>query len=80
MESLTNCQANRTKVAMRTVRRDTAGPGMESLSYYQGNRTRMAVRRDTVRPGMESLTCCQASRTRVAVRPVRRDTTEHSMK
>ena len=39
MESLTNCQANRTRVAMRTVKRDTAGPGMKSLTYCQPNRT-----------------------------------------
>ena len=44
MESLTPCQANRTKVAMRTVRRDTAGPAMESLTPCQANRTRVAVR------------------------------------
>ena len=32
MESLTSCQANRTRVAVRMVRRDTAGPGMKSLT------------------------------------------------
>ena len=44
MESLTNCQANRTIVAVRTVRRDTAGLGMQSLTSCQGNRTKLAVR------------------------------------
>ena len=64
-----------TRVGVRTVRRDTAGPGMESLTNCQDNRTRVAVRtvrRDTAGPGMESLTYCQANRTRVAVRTVRR--------
>ena len=35
---------------VRTVRRDTAGSAMESLTYCQANRTRVAVRtvrRDT---------------------------------
>ena len=63
MESLTNYQANRTRVTVRTVRRDTAGPGtVESPTICQGNMTRVAVRtvrRDTAGPGMESLTPCQ---------------------
>ena len=61
---------------MRAVRRDTDGPAMESLTYCQATRTRVAVRtvrRDTVEPAMESLTYCQVNRTRVAVRAVRRD-------
>ena len=41
---LTNCQSNRTKVAVRTVRRDMAEPGMESLTFCQANETRVAVR------------------------------------
>ena len=60
---------------MRTVRRVTTGPNLESLTLYQANRTRVAVRtvrRVTAGPGMESLTNCQANRTRVAVRTVRR--------
>ena len=59
MESLTRCQANRTRVSVRTVRRDTAGSGMKSLTPFQTNRTRVSVRtvrRDTAGPGMESLT------------------------
>ena len=62
MKSLTPCQANRTRVAVRTVKRDTARPGMESLTYCQANETRVIVRiveRDTAGPGMESLTSCQ---------------------
>ena len=50
---------------------------MESLTYYQANRTRVGVRtvrRGTAGPGMESLTSCQANRMRVGVRTVRRDT------
>ena len=43
MESLTYCQANRTRVGVRTVRRDTAGPGMESLTNCQVNRNRVGV-------------------------------------
>ena len=39
MELLTYCQANRTRVAVRTVRRDMAAAlAMESLTYCQGNR------------------------------------------
>ena len=53
MESLTGCQANRIRVAVRmAVRRDTNEPGMESLTCCQANRTRVAVRtvkRDTAR-------------------------------
>ena len=50
---------------VRTVKRETAGPGMESLTDYQANRTReevKTVRRITTGPGMESLTACQANR------------------
>ena len=75
MKSLTCCQANRTRaVGVKTVRRDTAGPGLQSLTYYQANRTRVGVRtvrRDIGGHGMKSLTCCQANRTRVGVRIVR---------
>ena len=48
-------------MAVRTVRRNTAGPGMESLTYCQANETRVAVRtvgRDTAGPDMKSLTPC----------------------
>ena len=79
MESLTYCQANSTRVAVKTVRRDTAGSGMESLTYCQANRTRVAVRTvrwDTAGSGMESLTCYQANRARAAVRTVRRNTAQ----
>ena len=61
-------------MGVRTVRRDTVGPGIKSLTYYQANRTRVevgTVRRDTGGPGMESLTFCQANRIRVGVRIVR---------
>ena len=35
MESLTICQANRTRVGVRTVRRDIAAPGtVELLTAY----------------------------------------------
>ena len=34
-----------TRVAGRTVRKDTAGPGMKSLTPCQANRTRVAVRK-----------------------------------
>ena len=34
MELLTNCQANRMRVRVTTVRKDTARPGMESLTCY----------------------------------------------
>ena len=44
MESLTCCQANRSKVGVRPVRREIARPGMESLTSYQANRTRVEVR------------------------------------
>ena len=44
MKSLTACQANRARVAVRAVRRKIAKPGMPSLTYYQTNRTRVRVR------------------------------------
>ena len=34
MQSLTCCQANRTIVRVRKVRRDIARPVMQSLTYY----------------------------------------------
>ena len=37
MKSLTYCQANRTRVAVRTVRRDTAGSVMKSLTNCYTN-------------------------------------------
>ena len=43
MESLTFYQANRIRVGVRTVRRDTAGLGMKPLTYCQMNRTRVGV-------------------------------------
>ena len=59
-------------MGVRTVRRDTATPGMKSLTYCQANRTRVGVRivrRDIVAPGMVGLlTAYQADRTRVGVR------------
>ena len=44
MKSLTFCQANRTRVGVRRVRKDPARPGMKSLTYCQANRTRVGVR------------------------------------
>ena len=44
---------------MIIVRRNTAGPGMESLTACQANRMRVGVRtvrRNTAGPSMESLT------------------------
>ena len=76
MASLTSYQANTTRVAVKTVRMDTAGPGMKSLTLgCQANRTRVpmrTVRRDTAGPDIESLTFYQANEIRVAVRTVRR--------
>ena len=40
MESLTCYQANRTRVGVRKVRRDLAGPNMESHTFCQTNRTK----------------------------------------
>ena len=71
MESLTACQAHRTRVGVRTVTRDTAGPGMESLTDYQAHKIRVEVRTVTrviAGPGMKSLTTCQGNRTRVGVK------------
>ena len=61
---------------VRTVGRNTARPGMESLTNCQANRTRLGmrtVRRNTAGPGIESLTCCQANRTMLGGRTLRRD-------
>ncbi|KAL4071225.1 hypothetical protein V8B97DRAFT_1965301 [Scleroderma yunnanense] len=41
MKSLTNCQANRTRVGVKTVRTHPAGHGMKSLTSCQANRTRV---------------------------------------
>ena len=35
MKSLTGCQANRTRVMVRMIRRYIAGPGMKSLTHCQ---------------------------------------------
>ena len=75
MESLTSCQVNRTRVAVRTVKRDTAAPGMESLTSCQANRTRVAVRtvrRDTAAPGKKSLTICQTNKTSIGMMSMRK--------
>ena len=44
MKSLTPCQASRTRVAMRSVKRVANGPAMEALTPCQANRTRVGVR------------------------------------
>ena len=82
MKSLTSFSANRTRVSVRTVRKDPAGPDMISLTFYQANgRTRgRGVRKDIAGPGMESLTSCPANRTRVGVRKVRRNLAGPDMK
>ena len=84
MKSLTPCQANRTRVGMRTVRRHPAEPGIKSLTGYKANRTRVigvrTVRKHPARSGMKSLTDCQANRTRVWVRTVRRHLVGPGMK
>ena len=52
-------------MAVRTVRRDTAGLGTESLTFCQANRIKVAartVKRDITPSDMKSLTCCQANR------------------
>ena len=58
------------------VRRETVGPGMDSLTRCQANRTRVAgvrtVRRDIAGPSMDSLTSCQANRIRMRVGTVRK--------
>ena len=65
MKSLTSFPVNRIRVSVRTVRKDPAGPGMISLTFYQANRTSVRrVRRDTAGPEMRSLTSCPVNRTR----------------
>ena len=69
MKSLTPCQADGTRMGVRTVRRHPTEHGMKSLTSCQVNgRARVGVR--TVRrypagPGIKSLTSCQANRTKV---------------
>ena len=56
------------------VRRNTTGSGMESLTYCQVNRTKLAVRtvrRDTAGSSMKSLTAYKANTIRLTVRTVR---------
>ena len=58
---LTSCQANRTRVGVRIVRRHPARLGMKSLTSCQVNRTRVgetAVRKHPVGPGMKVHTAC----------------------
>ena len=76
MESLTDCQANRTRGRVRTVRKNTwTWHGItHKLSYQQNQNGSWMVRSDTAAPSMESLTSCQANRARVGVRKVRKDT------
>jgi len=50
MKSLTNCQGNRTRVGVKTVRRHPAGPAMKSLTSCQGNRTRVGVKTVRIHP------------------------------
>ena len=69
-------------MGVRTVKRNTVGPGMESLTSCQANRTTLGVRtvrRDTVGPSMELLTHCQANRIRLGVMTVRREGTQLDM-
>ena len=73
MKSLTCCQAIKTRVGRRNTK---VGSGMNSLTHYKVNRTRVGVRTvkgDMIEPGMGSLTACQINRTRVGVWIVRRD-------
>ena len=52
---------------VRTVRRDTVKPDMQSLTCYEANRSRFGVRsvkRDTARLGKEPLTFCEVNSTR----------------
>ena len=44
MKLLTPCQANRTRVGVKTVRRHPAGPAMKSHTPCQVNRTRLGVK------------------------------------
>ena len=75
MESFTYCQANRTRVEVRTVRRSTvARSAMESLTNCKANRTKVGVRRDIAGPGMYSHTACQ-----VRVKAVRWDASRPGM-
>ena len=56
------------------MERNTAGPGIESLTYCQTNRIKMrvkTVRWDTAGPGMKLLTCYQVNRTKVGVKIVK---------
>ena len=55
MESLTCCPTNRTRLAVRIIRKDTAGPAMKSLTSCQAIRARLGmrtVRINMARPGI----------------------------
>ena len=84
MRSLTSCQNNRTRLEVRTVRRDTAEPGMDvAFTCYQANRMRLAVRtviKNTAGHVMESLTCCWTNRSRFGMRTERRHMAGPAMK
>jgi len=76
--------SNRTRVRVRTVIRDSARPGIKSLTLCQANRIRVGVstvKRDPAEPCIkESLTLYQVNRIRVGVRIVRRDLAGPDMK
>ena len=63
MKSLTPCQGNDITTDAKTMRRDTAGFNIESLTLYQGNMTGVKgmIVRHMAEYNMESLTCCQGN-------------------
>ena len=63
MKSLTPCQGKDITTDAKTMRRDTAGFDIESLTLYQGNMTRVKgmIVRHMAEYNMESLTCCQGN-------------------
>ena len=60
MKSLTPCQVNDIITKAKTMRTNTAGFDIKSLTLYQGNMTRVkgAIVRYMAELDMKSLTCC----------------------
>ena len=68
MKSLTGCQANRTRVRVKIVRRHLAKCSIESPTFYTANRTRLRMQTAISHPGgpgMKSPTGYQANVTQV---------------
>ena len=68
---LTFCQFNRTRVGVRTIRRDIGKFGMQPLTSYQVNRN--GVRRQAIRRGTAEAAGINHSQTVKSTRPEQKE-------